>query len=193
MATNIEDYPSGSKSGKKLPEDVKPIAEGSVKKKRLISGDAVKEKGTRIWFDIIWPNLRDMAIDVFRAALSGNTRSGSSYNGSRTSYGNYYDNQNNRRNYSSYRDSGVPNEEISYPSYDQARDVLEDLVHSLHEYGEVTLAYYHERSGDYNYHYTYKDWGWINNKESGYALERSDVRRVGGRYIITLPRPEQIN
>ena len=204
MATNIEDYPSGSKTGKNEqdPKDIKPIVQGKVKKKSLISNEDFQEKKNRILFDVILPTVRDNIIEIVRIVLGASRNNQNGYGGYNNSYQNYW-NKNNQ-NYSNYSYQPQPNNVsrpdgvMTYNSREDALAVLADIQHQLQSYGSVSMYYYRKKSGDNVVDWALNSWGWTleGNGESGRALmniRELDIRREYGRWVIPMPKPEQIN
>ncbi len=202
MATKIEDYPSGSKSGKAQedPKDVKPIVQGKVKKKSLISNEDFQEKKNRILFDVILPTVRDNIIEIVRIVLGASSRNNNQngYGGYKNSYQGYYNNQNNYSSPYQPINNARPDGFMTYNTREDALAVLADIQHQLQNYGSVSMYYYRKRSGDNVVDWALNSWGWTleGQGDSGRALmgiRELDIRREYGRWIIPMPKPEQIN
>lgn len=202
MATKIEDYPSGSKSGKPQedPKDVKPIVQGKVKKKSLISNEDFQEKKNRILFDVILPTVRDNIIEIVRIVLGASSRNNNQngYGGYKNSYQGYYNNQNNYSSPYQPINNARPDGFMTYNTREDALAVLADIQHQLQNYGSVSMYYYRKRSGDNVVDWALNSWGWTleGQGDSGRALmgiRELDIRREYGRWIIPMPKPEQIN
>lgn len=202
MATKIEDYPSGSKSGKTQedPKDVKPIVQGKVKKKSLISNEDFQEKKNRILFDVILPTVRDNIIEIVRIVLGASSRNNNQngYGGYKNSYQNYYNQPNNYSSPYQPINNARPDGFMTYNTREDALAVLADIQHQLQNYGSVSMYYYRKRSGDNVVDWALNSWGWTleGQGDSGRTLmgiRELDIRREYGRWIIPMPKPEQIN
>lgn len=202
MATKIEDYPSGSKSGKSQedPKDIKPIVQGKVKKKSLISNEDFQEKKNRILFDVVLPTVRDNIIEIVRIVLGASNRNTNQngYGGYKNSYQGYYNNQNNYSSYQQPVNNARPDGFMTYNTREDALAVLADIQHQLQSYGSVSMYYYRKKSGDNVVDWALNSWGWTleGQGDSGRALmsiRELDIRREYGRWIIPMPKPEQIN
>lgn len=195
----VKDYPNESKSGLKEPKDVEPIANGKFSKRKHFSERAIKEKGGRIWSNIIWPNLRNIIINSFSYALGGGAQNNNTYNyrGQPTNYTNY-SKQPQPQEDPFGRYVNAPEEAIKFETYEDAMNVLMDLKTALHKYEYVTLAYYYSisnRKSDIKW--TFHDVGWILGEASGNQLESIQIPQhsggiAGGYYYIPLPKPVSI-
>ena len=200
-----DEYPSnavGSERPKK--EHERPIVRGSVKKKssifksvrdEFISEDA-PTMGEYLVHDILFPALRDLINDICHGAVDAAFGGGGSRyrdrdrrrGGSYISYNRYYDDRTSRsrrdRDDERYEAKRMNRDvsEFIFEYRDDAEDVLDRMCDKIEDYGEVTLAYFYDITGQtIPGAWTADDWGWTN-------LSGARVRGVRKGYILDLPR-----
>lgn len=74
---------------------------------------------------------------------------------------------------------------IEYPSRGDAEAVLDEMYAAVKKYGLVTVAEMYDMSGLVA-PYTAHNYGWT-------SVRNAEVRRSGGKYIISLPKPYPID
>lgn len=98
----------------------------------------------KLWTDYILPGIKNMVCSAVNIALFGVDRSRTNTNGysqQRNSYSSYYANANQSRPpQNNYRPNRLDWQNITFDSYADANDVLNEMGHALHEYGQVTIA-----------------------------------------------------
>lgn len=98
----------------------------------------------KLWTDYILPGIKNMVCSAVNIALFGVDRSRTNtggYSQQRNSYSSYYANANQSRPpQNNYRPNRLDWQNITFDSYADANDVLNEMGHALHEYGQVTIA-----------------------------------------------------
>ena len=111
------------------------------------------------------------------------------YSQQRNSYSSYYANANQSRPpQNNYRPNRLDWQNITFDSYADANDVLNEMGHALHEYGQVTIADFYDVVGITRDARDYQDckYGW-------YDLGPASIKGVPGGYTIVFPKPVPLN
>lgn len=162
-------------------------------------GGSAKAAGAYVFYDVLIPALRDTVSDMItqgvdRLIHGESTRSASRrtsvYGRSSSPYVSY-----NRVSTSRREESREPRDRLSHRArsthdFDEilldtraeAEQVIDHLYDLLEKYGFATVQDFYdlvEVSGTY----TDQNWGWT-------ELRGAQPRKVGGRYLVDLPRPE---
>lgn len=133
-----------------------------------------------------------MVCSAVNIALFGVDRSRTNTNGysqQRNSYSSYYANANQSRPpQNNYRPNRLDWQNITFDSYADANDVLNEMGHALHEYGQVTIADFYDVVGITRDARDYQDckYGW-------YDLGPASIKGVPGGYTIVFPKPVPLN
>lgn len=202
---SVEDYPSNAIGDSKPKDKEKPIVRGSVKKKtsifRSVRDEFISEDaptmGEYLIHDILFPALRDLINDICHGAVDAAFGSGNGYRsrdrgrrgGSYISYNRYYDDRSSRSRRErddERRETRRMNQDVQdfiFEYREDAEDVLDRMCDKIEDYGEVTLAYFYDITGQtVPGNWTAEDWGWTN-------LSGARVRGGGRRgYVLDLPR-----
>lgn len=209
----IPNYPSnstGPKDGKDEKRVVEKVISGTaaVRHKNSWSrfaetflGDDIQSVRSYIFYDMIIPGIKEGILGGLEMLFFGSARprggrssSGSRRNVDRASYMiNYgsYSNSNRRDRNRDHDDLderySVSLEDISFDSRGDAEKVLQNLREDIFNYNEATVAAYYQYAGVSTNDYTAGDRGWTN---LDMVIRPRRVR--GGRYILDLPRPQQL-
>lgn len=209
----IPNYPSNSKGNSGEKEEkrvVEKVISGTatVRHKNSWSrfaerflGDDLRNVGSDIVYDMIIPGIKEGILGGLEMLFFGSTRARGSRSGGtrrnvdRASYMINYGSYSNGRKNSRRRDMDELDErysvsimdEIEYETRGEAETVLESLREDIQHYNEATVAAYYQYSGVSSNDYTAGDRGWTN-------LDMNiRPRRVrGGKYVLDLPRPQQL-
>ena len=146
----------------------------------------------KLWTDYILPGIKNMVCSAVNIALFGVDRSRTNTGGcsqQRNSYSSYYANANQSRPpQNNYRPNRLDWQNITFDSYADANDVLNEMGHALHEYGQVTIADFYDVVGITRDARDYQDckYGW-------YDLGPASIKGVPGGYTIVFPKPVPLN
>ena len=106
----------------------------------------------------------------------------------RTGWGYYANANQSRPPQNNYRPNRLDWQNITFDSYADANDVLNEMGHALHEYGQVTIADFYDVVGITRDARDYQDckYGW-------YDLGPASIKGVPGGYTIVFPKPVPLN
>lgn len=212
MATS--QFPSNSIKNRH-PEEEQPITEKKVVK--VVEGEVITRKkswwdkvketfisddagsiGDYILLDIVVPAIKDNLLDITSRGVemllfggASERRSKGSRTGSRyyTSYDSYYRPESRReRSRVSEGYSRASRRDISdiiLDSRGEAETVLDNMADLCETYGQVTVADLYDLVG-ISGSFTDNNYGWTDMREAS-------VRRVRDGYILSLPRPRQLD
>lgn len=210
----IPNYPSNSTLQKNDKDDVRVIEKvisgtSTIRRRNSWSrfaetflGDDIQSIRSYLFYDMLVPGIKEGILSAMEMLFFGSSRgrrpnstSGARRNIDRASY---------MINYGSYSNSGrtrdrsrddrdldsrysVSMEDIDFDSRSDAEKVLDALREDIAHYNEATLSAYYQYAGVSSNDYTAGDRGWTN-------LDMNiRPRRVrGGRYVLDLPRPQQL-
>lgn len=196
----IDDYPSNSKTKKKVDK----VIDETVELKKKSEKDRIKDKiiveeipkiKNHIIYDILIPNVKRILSDSFNTILFGNSgdanRISGRRNNERVSYRKYYDEPNNTpNNAQTTMRYQYEYEDIIFPSRTSAYRVLDSMKDIITEYGSVSISDMYDLSGMSCPH-TYANYGWILNTR--HDLESARVVPTGDGYMIKLSSPVQLD
>lgn len=218
-----EDFPPNSHKMKKSlrdePEEieaapekkVEKVVEGKVirRKKPLgkrfkevfIGGDA-QSVGQYVFFDILIPAAKDLAVDMASQGAERlffgednyrrSSRSRNRHSATRI-YHDYqrYSSRDPRDRPPSPRESGrysrrhLDTDDIILATRAEAEEVIDRMYDLLNRYEVVAVAELYELIGESGGPYTNSNWGWTDLRGTG-------IRRVREGYLLDLPRPEPL-
>lgn len=178
-------------------KEVKKVVKGTVKKRKkplskkiaeTFMAEDLNDVKSHVFFDVIVPSIKDTlsesikeAVDMFFHGSGKSNRSRKNKPYSRVSYSSYYDRDDDRK---SRRSGNVPSREfydIVLDSRLEAEEVLDSLRDIIDQYGQASLADYHDLCG-VSGSYTDNKYGWTD-------LTRANVTLVRGQgYIVDLPK-----
>ena len=190
--TNGEDHISNKKN--------RQIAKGKVRKQgvirkftRYIVEDTIESARERTLADIIVPGIKTLIFDALTDTLdlvlfggSGETsrnyrNRSNSHRNSRTSYDKYFDEKDHRKySRNSYRDLPNDPDDIILDTRREAQNVLEELDHMIHKYGQASIADFYDIVGVTS-EFTDNRYGWTSIRNAG-------IRPVREGFLIVLPR-----
>ncbi len=210
----IPNYPSNSTAKKDSKDDVRVI-------EKVISGTAtVRKRNSWTRFlegffnedlsyvkdsminDMIIPGIKEGILGAMEMLFFGTARGrrtsysgGSRRNVDRASYMiNYGSYSNGSRSRDRSRDDrdldsrySTTMDDIEFDSRAEAEKVLDALREDIAHYNEATLSAYYQYAGVSSNDYTAGDRGWTN---LDMAIRPRRVR--GGKYVLDLPRPQQL-
>lgn len=190
------------------PEKVEAVVKGEVvvKKPGLFSG--VKEKfikadakdvGSYFVNQLLIPASKNMLMSVIQMALFGQASRGPwiggnmpGYNPNTTNY--HYISQNQQSNLrvnnvqqNQPQQSRVRNrfDDIVFPDYQSAEDVVSSMLDQLQRYGEVSVSVFYQLC-NLPYNWTDQEWGWR-------VFQKIEPRPIRGGYVIDIyPAPMYI-
>ena len=205
-----EDFPSNAnvtEAPKK--ESIEPMKlEGKVKTKRSVMksvkdefvGEDAPGIGNYILFDILFPALRDLVLDIGHSTLDM-AMGGRGYNNRRRSYSSYdrrdsyisynrmYDDRRPRRDRDDDRYErrvGRDLDDLIFESRADAEDCLDRMLDRLERYMCVSVADLYDILGETVFgDWTKTDWGWED-------LSGARIRKVRGGWLLDLPRVRPI-
>jgi hypothetical protein len=191
-------YKSKEDSKADIPEKkVEKIISGTAKAKK--KGDIQKMLGvflpedmpnfkTYIWLGIVVPLVKKALSDTVDAILypGESGRTGKNTVASRVSYRNYYDKQNDARDYgASAVRAGFNYDDVVVNSRGEAEDVLTRMDELISAYGLVSVADLYDLVGITG-NYTNNKYGWTD-------IRSAQVVPVRGGFLIKLPRALPLN
>lgn len=197
---SVDEFPANN--GKEEIKKVDPIEpmkmKGAVKTRHSVAksvGVDGSGVGNYILYDILFPALRDLVLDIGHGALDaamGNERGYRSHSGygqrnSYVSYNRMYDERDRRRRdrdeerYESRRHNRNL-DDIIFDYREDAEDALDRMVDYLERYDDVPVSFLYDICGmTVPGDFTKDDWGWR-------SLADARVRKVRNGYILDLPR-----
>jgi hypothetical protein len=200
----VDDFPSNSNKSKQEPPEtaekkVEKIASGVIKKQGIfrrmtssfISRDLPDVK-SYIILDVLIPAFKKAISDIIRNGIDmllygetdGYKRGGSP--ASRVSYRSYSDDRAPRSESRAINSRyGFSCEEIEFPTYGQAKDVLDRMYELLAMYKIVSIADFKELAGIEGSH-TDNKYGWSD-------LAQAETVRTRDGYSLKMPRAMPIN
>lgn len=195
LKPNSHKYKESEGDKEKRPEKkVEPVVSGKVRTKKkslfqkavdLIVPEDITDIRSHMLEDVLVPCFKDTISDIVNVMLYGEKRSGnrSTKGGTKVSYRDFYDRNNNRRDYNQVRArSGYELMELIFDTRGEALDVLRMMDDIIARYGTVTVADYYELSNVQS-NYTDNKYGWKN-------IDHADTVSVrGGGFTIRMPRP----
>lgn len=185
----------GRQDSEKKEKKVETIVSGKVRTKKkglfqkavdLMVPEDVTDLKSHMIEEVLIPCAKDTIRDLVDLMLFGERRGGRSSSGkggTKVSYRDFYDRQNNRRDYNQVRArSSFELSELVFDTRGEALDVLQAMDDIIARYGTVTVADYYELSGVQSA-YTDNKYGWKN-------IAHADTCSVrGGGFTIRMPRP----
>ena len=210
-----EDFPNNSQGKDRIEpkekQEIQPIKmKGGVKQKRQLF-KTVKEEfisedapsiGEYILFDIFFPALKDMILDMSHSAIDIAMGGRGGYSRRRSysrdwdrdsyiSYNRMYDDRKGRRR--TYDDDRRPSrrgrmdlDDLVFDYREDAEDCLDRMLDKIEDYGCVSVGYLYDILGRTVYgDFTKEDWGWED-------LSQARVRKVRDGYLLDLPRVRPI-
>ena len=178
----------------------KQVAKGKVRKQglvkkfaRYIIEDTVESARERTLADIVVPGIKTLIFDTATEILdvmlfggagdalrSSRKRSNSRREG-RTSYSRFYEDKDRRSSQrESYRDLPNDPDDIILDTRREAQNVLEDLDHMIHTYGQASIADFYDLVGVTS-DFTDNKYGWT-------TLRGASIKPVRDGFLIILPR-----
>ena len=143
-----------------------------------------------ILMDVVIPGIKNAIADVVSIMLFGETgRLGrrSRDKASKISYQKYYDDRDDRREYSRPRNAtGFDYDDILFETRGDADLVLDQLESAIAKYGLVSVADLYDLAGKTCRSYTAYKYGWTD-------IASAKVVRIREGYILQLPRTVQID
>lgn len=197
----MENYRSNSHKAKAEAKEaaekkVDKVVTGNVKRKKksevskfkdvFISEDVSNVK-TYIFLDVLVPAIKKAVSDIVKDGIDmmlyGDKRSSSRGSSSYVSYRSYSDNTSRNSNGRSVRAS-YDFDDVIFDTRGEADAVLSSMDELMDRYGVVSVADMYDLCG-MTCNYTDNKYGWK-------SLARADISRVGGDYMIKLPKAEPI-
>jgi len=135
--------------------------------------------------DIVVPAIKKTFIESVTSGLNmsllGDSKATKVTKASRVSYSRMYDDDRYSASSRSAQSRAYDYDDIIFPEYSEAKDVLDRMYEILAEYRVVRVADYYDLAGVSERPYTDNRYGWT-------SLNGADVLSVRGGYIIKLPR-----
>lgn len=193
----MEDYKPNShksKEEKKVTKvttgNVQTIKKSGISKfaDSFISDDARNIKSF-VMLDVLVPALKKAIHDIVTNGIDmilydGETRAKKT-NASTISYRSYYDNKREDRFADNYRTkSTLDYDNIRFESRAEADEVLTCMCDLIDQYGSASVADLFDLAG-LSCPHTYNKYGWT-------ALRIAEIARVGGGYVLKLPKAKPI-
>lgn len=174
---------------------IEPIVSGRVRTKKkgffqkaidLVRPEDVTDIHTSMLEDVLIPVFKDTVRDMVDVMLYGEkrgTRTCNNRGGTKISYREWYDRQNNRRDYNQVQaKASYELLELIFNTRSEALDVLKTMDDIIARYGTISVAEYYELSG-VQHNYTDRSYGWKD-------IRKADTVSVrGGGFTIRMPRP----
>lgn len=188
-------HKSREENNEPIPEKkVEKVVSGSVKSKKksglqkitnVFIPEDVENVKSYVIEDIIVPAVKDIILDAVRAFLGiSNNSGGKRLNGSKVSYGKYYDS--NQRDARTQRTAtGYDYDDVILANRGEAEEVLASMDGLIAQYGIVSVADFYDLVG-ISGNYTDNKYGWTN-------LRTATVVRVRDGYMIKMPRALPLN
>lgn len=187
-------HKSREENNEPIPEKkVEKIVSGSVKSKKksglqkitnVFIPEDVDNVKSYVIEDIIVPAVKDIILDAVRAFLGiSNNSGGKRVNGSKVSYGKYYE-SNQRDSRTTRASAGYDYDDIILDNRGEAEDVLASMDNLISQYGIVSVADLYDLVG-VSCNYTDNKYGWDN-------IRTARVERVRDGYMIKMPRAKSL-
>jgi hypothetical protein len=160
---------------------------------RYIVEDTIESAREKTLSDIVIPGVKTLIFDTATEILdlmlfggSGHLSSKNRNRRERASYSSYYDDKNRggRRN-ESYRNLGNDPDDIILDTRREAQDVLEELDHLIHQYGQASIADFYDIVGVTST-FTDNKYGWTSIRNAG-------IKPVREGFLIILPRTQVLD
>ena len=204
----IPNYPSNAQNGKNNPDDVhiiEKVINGTAMTRRrsvwmrfidTFIGDDLQNIRSYIIYDMIIPGIKEGILGGIEMMFFGTARPRGKSNGRRANvdkasynmvnYGSY--SKGSTRDRRDYIENQYPSmDEVTFDTRGDAELVLDALRADIQRYNEATESAYYQYAGVSNNDYTANDRGWTN-----LDMNIRPRRIRGGRYVLDLPRPEQL-
>jgi hypothetical protein len=200
---NMENYKPNSHKSREVSETrkVPKVVSGSVKQKKknemqkfadvFISEDAANVK-SYILLDVLVPAVKKAISDIVTNGIDmilyGETgKSKKSSSASKISYRNYYDRQDDNRDYRGGRAIGnLDYDNLSFESRGDAEAVLNAMEDIISQYGVVSVGDLYDLAGFATTNYTVNKYGWTD-------IRSARVVRYRDEYFLKLPRALPLN
>lgn len=204
----VPDYPSNTKQPKRDENDIhvieKVITGNATTRKRglwyrfidTFIGDDIQNIRTYILYDMIIPGIKEGILGGIEMMFFGTTRprgrgssrranvDRASYN--QVNYGSY--SKGSRQDRRDYVDNQYPSmDDVMFETRGDAELVLDALRADIARYNEATESAYYQYAGVSNNDYTANDRGWTN-----LDMNIRPRRIRGGKYVLDLPKPDQL-
>ena len=191
----MEDYSSlkGNSHKEREREKVKPVVKSPVKIKKksgfrkvvdVFMANDVSDVRSYILLDVLVPAVRKVIYDVFagslKMALFGDSDVSKSSPASRISYQKYYDSGRTSTTRVARNRVGYDFDDIIIESKGEADDILACMDEMMANYHVVSVTDFYDLLGVESSH-TDNKYGWND-------IRNASIVRVGGGYVIKLPR-----